>query len=308
MARYLLGRLAQSLVVLFIIVSASFFIMKAAPGSPLSRDRQLDPATEQLLMERYRLDRPVVEQYAWYVSNLMRGDMGESIKQKAPVTEIVAASLPYSLMIGGLAMFFALAMGIPMGLVAGLRQNTVLDWGTMSFAMLGVSIPNFVLGPLLILALATGLGLFSSGGWTGPADAILPAFSLGLFYTAYIARLTRGGMLEIVRQDFIRTARAKGLREHLVVTRHAMKGALLPVVSYLGPAFASVLTGSVVIEKVFNVPGLGTFFVDAAFNRDYFLVLGVIIIYSLLLVFLNLVVDLLYGLLDPRVRLDGGEA
>lgn len=308
MARYLLGRLAQSLVVLFIIVSASFFIMKAAPGSPLSRDRQLDPATEQLLMERYRLDRPVVEQYAWYVSNLMRGDMGESIKQKAPVTEIVAASLPYSLMIGGLAMFFALAMGIPMGLVAGLRQNTVLDWGLMSFAMLGVSIPNFVLGPLLILALATGLGLFSSGGWTGPADAILPAFSLGLFYTAYIARLTRGGMLEIVRQDFIRTARAKGLREHLVVTRHAMKGALLPVVSYLGPAFASVLTGSVVIEKVFNVPGLGTFFVDAAFNRDYFLVLGVIIIYSLLLVFLNLVVDLLYGLLDPRVRLDGGEA
>lgn len=308
MARYLLGRLAQSLVVLFIIVSASFFIMKAAPGSPLSRDRQLDPATEQLLMERYRLDRPVIEQYAWYVSNLMRGDMGESIKQKAPVTEIVAASLPYSLMIGGLAMFFAMAMGIPMGLVAGLRQNTVLDWGLMSFAMLGVSIPNFVLGPLLILALATGLGLFSSGGWTGPADAILPAFSLGLFYTAYIARLTRGGMLEIVRQDFIRTARAKGLREHLVVTRHAMKGALLPVVSYLGPAFASVLTGSVVIEKVFNVPGLGTFFVDAAFNRDYFLVLGVIIIYSLLLVFLNLVVDLLYGLLDPRVRLDGGEA
>lgn len=304
MLKYLASRLAQSLAVLLVIVTASFFIMKAAPGSPLSRDRQLDPDVEQQLMERYRLDRPVTEQYAFYMANLLRGDMGESIKQRTGVAEIIGASLPYSLAIGGLAMFFAMLLGIPLGLVSGLKQNTPIDYGAMAFAMLGVSIPNFVLGPILILVLAQGLGLFRSGGWTGLEDAILPAFSLGLFYTAYIARLTRGGMLEIVRQDFIRTARAKGLTERLVVMRHALRGALLPVTSYLGPAFAAVLTGSIVIEKVFNVPGLGTFFVDAAFNRDYFLVLGVIIVYSLLLVGLNLVVDLLYTVLDPRIRHD----
>ncbi len=304
MVRYVLSRIAQSIAVLFVILTASFFIMKAAPGSPLAKDRELDPEVEAALMERYDLDKPVVTQYAIYVGRLMQGDLGDSIAQRESVSKIVGTAVPYSLIIGGLAMFFALLIGIPIGLVAGLKQNTPADWGAMAFAMVGVSIPNFVLGPILILVFASGLGWFRSGGWTGPQDAILPAFSLGLYYTAYVARLTRGGMLEVIRQDFIRTARAKGLREHLVVTRHAIKGALLPVVSYLGPAFASVLTGSVVIEKVFNVPGLGTFFVDAAFNRDYFLVLGVILVYSLLLIVLNFVVDLLYTVLDPRVSYD----
>lgn len=301
MARYLLSRLAQSLAVLFVILTASFFIMKAAPGSPLARDRQLDPDVEAQLMERYRLDRPVVEQYLFYVGDVVRGDLGDSIKQRAPVAEIIGNAVPYSLTIGGLAMIWAIVLGIPLGLVAGLRQNSWVDYTAMSVAMLGVSIPSFVLAPFLILVFASGLGWFRSGGWTGAQDAILPSLSLGLYYMAYIARLTRGGMLEVVRQDFIRTARAKGLVERLVVTRHALRGALLPVVSYLGPAFASVLTGSVVIEKVFNVPGLGTFFVDAAFNRDYFLVLGVILVYSLFLVVLNLIVDVLYTVLDPRV-------
>jgi oligopeptide transport system permease protein len=304
MMRHLASRVAQSIAVLLVIVTASFFIMKAAPGSPLSRDRQLDPEVEQRLMERYRLDRPVTEQYVLYLSRLVRGDMGESIKQRTGVAEIIGASLPFSLTIGALAMFFAMVIGIPLGLVSGLRQNTGVDYAAMTFAMIGVSIPSFVLGPLLILVFAQGLGWFRSGGWTGIEDAVLPAFSLGMFYTAYVARLTRGGMLEVVRQDFIRTARAKGLTERVVVLRHALRGALLPVVSYLGPAFAAVLTGSIVIEKVFNVPGLGTFFVDAAFNRDYFLVLGVIIVYSLLLVGLNLLVDVLYTVLDPRIRHD----
>ena len=305
MIRYILGRLAQSVVVLLVVLSASFFVMKAAPGSPLATDRTLDPAVEAQLMERYHLDEPVVVQYLRYMERLLfHADLGPSIKQNAPVVEVVAEALPYSLILGAQAMLFALLLGVPIGLLAGLKQNTVADWGSMSFAMIGVSIPNFVLGPILILIFASGLGIFRSGGWMGWSDSILPSISLGLFYTAYVARLTRGGMLEVVRQDYIRTARAKGLVERMVVARHALKGAILPVVSYLGPAFASVMTGSVVIEKVFNVPGLGTFFVDAAFNRDYFLVLGVIMVYSTLLVLLNLTVDILYSVIDPRVSYD----
>jgi oligopeptide transport system permease protein len=299
--KYLGSRLLQSVGVMFVVLTASFFIMKAAPGSPLSRDRELDPEVEAMLMEQYRLDEPVLVQYAWYVSLLAQGELGPSIKQQTDVSEIIASAVPYSLAIGGLAMVFALLIGIPAGLLAGLRQNSWVDAAAMSVSMLGVSIPSFVLAPLLIMIFASWLGLFRSGGWYSPYDAVLPAFSLGLYYAAYVARLTRSGMLEVVRQDYIRTARAKGLRERLVVMRHALRGALLPVVSFLGPAFASVLTGSVVIEKVFNVPGLGTFFVDAAFNRDYFLVLGVILVYSMLLVVLNLIVDLLYTVLDPRV-------
>lgn len=301
MLKYLFSRVLQSLGVLLIVLTASFFIMKAAPGSPLSRDRQLDPEVEARLMEQYHLDQPVIAQFGWYLSLLARGDLGPSIKQQAEVSEIIAAAVPYSLKIGGLAIVFALLIGVPIGLIAGLKQNTWVDYLTMSIAMFGVSVPSFVLAPLLIMVFASQLGWFRSGGWYSSYDAILPAFSLGLYYAAYVARLTRGGMLEIVRQDYIRTARAKGLAERVVVVRHAMRGAMLPVVSFLGPAFASVLTGSVVIEKVFNVPGLGTFFVDAAFNRDYFLVLGVILVYSILLIVLNFIVDLLYTVLDPRV-------
>lgn len=304
MARLIVSRLLQSFLVLWVVVTASFFIMKAAPGSPLSKDRQLDPETEQMLMERYHLDEPVHVQYLLYVGGLARGDLGPSIKQNAPVSDILAEALPYSLILGGQAMFLALLLGIPMGLIAGLKQNTVVDVGAMSVAMIGVSIPNFVLAPLLILVFSVGLGWFASGDWNSWQDSILPSISLGLYYTAYIARLTRSGVLDVIRQDFIRTARAKGLTERIVVLRHALSGALLPVVSYLGPAAASVLTGSVVIEKVFNVPGLGTFFVDAAFNRDYFLVLGVLIVYSALLVAMNSAVDAMYTVLDPRVTND----
>lgn len=304
MIRYIAGRLLQSVAVLFVVLSASFFVMKAAPGSPLAKDRVLDPEVEAQLMARYHLDEPVVQQYFRYVGRLVVGDLGPSIKQNAPVLEIVGDALPYSLIIGSQAMLFALLLGVPLGLIAGLKQNSKSDYAAMSFAMIGVSIPNFVLGPMLILVFASGLGIFRSGGWVSWWDSVLPSMSLGLFYTAYVARLTRSGMLEVIRQDFIRTAHAKGLRERVVVLRHALRGAILPVVSYLGPAFASVLTGSVVIEKVFNVPGLGTFFVDAAFNRDYFLVLGVILVYSSLLVVLNLAVDIVYSLIDPRVSYD----
>jgi oligopeptide transport system permease protein len=202
------------------------------------------------------------------------------------------------------ALLIALLLGVPAGLVAGLKQNQWQDYTAMGGAMLGVSMPNFVLGPILILVFSLQLGWFTSGGWEKWADSVLPSLSLGLYYAAYVARLSRGGMLEIIRQDYIRTARAKGLREFLVVSRHAMRGALLPVASFLGPAFAAMLTGSVVIEEIFTLPGLGSHFVRAAFARDYNLVLGVVILYSSLLVLLNLAVDVLYTVLDPRVSYD----
>ena len=243
----------------------------------------------------------------------LRGDFGPSMKYPdRTVNEILAEGLPVSMILGIQAMAIALLLGLGAGLIAGLRQNTVIDYSVMTAAMIGVSVPSLVMGPLLIFAFAIKVQWFDAAGWNGFEHGLvghirtsfLPSLTLGLVYAAYVARLTRGGMLEIIRQDYVRTARAKGLSEMVVVLRHTLQGALLPVVSYLGPAFAGMLTGSVVIEKIFNIPGLGTHFVNSAFNRDYPLVLGTIVLYSSLLVVLNLVVDLLYTVLDPRVSYD----
>ncbi len=239
-----------------------------------------------------------------YMQTLLSGSLGDSMITDRTVAETLGAALPYTIVLGIQALLIALLIGIPAGLIAGLRQNTPTDYGVMTMAMIGVSIPNFVLGPLLILLFSLHLGWFSAVGWYTWQDSILPSVTLGLFYAAYVARLTRGGILEIIRKDYIRTARAKGLPEKLVVMRHAIKGALLPVVSYLGPAFAALLAGSVVVEEIFSLPGVGTHFVRSALNRDYNLVLGTIILYSSLLVFLNLVVDILYTVIDPRVSYD----
>ena len=243
-------------------------------------------------------------QYVNYLLGLLGGDFGRSMSQDRTVTEILSASIPYSLLLGLQALVVALLIGVPAGLLAGLKQNKWQDFTAMGGAMVGVSMPSFVLGPILILIFAFYLRWFTSSGWELWPDSVLPSLSLGLYYAAYVARLTRSGMLEIIRQDYIRTARAKGLVERLVVTRHALKGALLPVVSYLGPAFAAMMTGSVVIEEIFTLPGIGGHFVRAALARDYNLVLGVIILYSALLVVLNLAVDILYTYLDPRVSYD----
>jgi oligopeptide transport system permease protein len=304
--RVLAGRLAQSLAVLFVVLTLSFFVMKLAPGSPLSKDRELPPAVEAMLEERYGLNKPLHQQYLDYLGQLARLDLGPSIKQEAPVTEILGQALPYSLLLGFQAMFLALLLGIPMGVAAAWRPGSWWDHATMGISMLGISIPNFVLGPLLISTISLGLGLTRSGGWSGWADSILPSISLAIFYMSYVSRLTRSGMLEVARLDFVRTARAKGLAERTVMLRHVLRAGILPVVSFLGPALAAVLTGSVVVERVFNVPGIGAFFVDAAFNRDYFLVLGAILVYSILLVGLNLAVDLLYAWVDPRISLKDG--
>lgn len=239
-----------------------------------------------------------------YLKTLARGSLGDSMITDRTVMETLGSALPYSIRLGIQALLLAMLIGIPAGLIAGLRQNSLTDYSVMSVAMIGVSIPNFVLGPLLIMLFSLQLGWFTAVGWYSWQDSILPSVTLGLFYAAYVARLTRGGVLEVIRKDYIRTARAKGLREWTVVMRHALRGALLPVVSYLGPAFAALLAGSVVVEEIFSLPGVGTHFVRAALNRDYNLVLGTIILYSSLLVFLNLAVDILYTVLDPRVSYD----
>lgn len=314
MLSYLVKRLLSSLVVIWIIITASFFIMRFAPGNPLQTEKGMSEAVRQNLEKKFDLDicspdhHPFggcATAYGRQLENIvLHFDFGPSMFQRdKQVNEIIAESAPYSFKLGLQAMLVALLLGIPAGLVAGLRQNSWVDYTSMTAAMAGVSIPNFVLGPILILIFSIWLGWFDPIGWDEWSDTILPSLTLGLYYAAYVARLTRGGMLEIVRQDYIRTARAKGLRERLVVARHALKGALLPVVSFLGPAFAGMLTGSVVVEKIFALPGLGEHFVNGAFNRDYSLVLGVIVLYSAILVTLNLLVDVAYTFLDPRVRL-----
>ncbi len=336
MTRYILKRLISSFFVILIIITASLWITRQAPSNPCLKEREANTCA---CVAENRLDRPVfpvyfeipiegVEQcdgwsrtsgfelgpvtvlgvgqwgqtqYFQYVGTLAGGSLGQSMKTDLSVWETLRAGIPYTFQLGLQALFIALLIGVPAGLVAGLKQNELTDYSLMTVAMLGVSIPNFVLGPLLILLFSLELGWFSAVGWDSWADSILPSITLGLYYAAYIARLTRGGMLEIVRQDFIRTARAKGLTERVVVMRHALKGALLPVVSYMGPALAAMLTGSVVVEEIFGLPGVGKEFVRSALNRDYNVVLGTVIMYSTILVFLNMFVDVVYTWIDPRV-------
>lgn len=308
----LIRRLLGAIAVLFVVVSASFFIMRAAPGGPFDADRPLPPEVRANLNARYGLDQPLLTQYLQQMERIfLHGDFGPSMKYPdRSVNEILAEGLPVSAVLGLQALLLALLLGLPAGLHAGWWRGRWDDHAAMGVAMLGVSIPNFVLGPVLIWIFALQLGWFDAANWAGPGaglwphlrSSLLPSLTLGLYYAAYVARLARGGMLEVSKLDFLRTARAKGLSESAVITRHALRGAVTPVVSFLGPAAAGLLSGSVVVEKVFNLPGLGTHFVHSAFNRDYPLVLGTIVLYSALLVGLNLVVDLAYGWLDPRVR------
>ncbi len=339
MTRYILRRLLASVVVLLVIITVSLWLTRQAPSNPCLKEREANTCA---CVKENALDRPVfpvyrppvleptpgceyyepevmVEvggtrvlnpaswgetQYVIYLKTLTSGSLGMSMKTDLTVIETLGAGLPFTMQLGFQALIVAILLGVPAGLIAGLRQNTMVDYSTMTVAMVGVSVPSIVLGPLLIMVFALELGWFSAVGWDTWKDSLLPSFTLGLYYAAYVARLTRGGMLEVIRKDYIRTARAKGLAEKVVVVRHALRGALLPVVSYLGPASAALMTGSVVVEEIFNLPGIGTHFVRSALNRDYNLVLGTIILYSSFLVFLNMVVDVLYTFLDPRVSYD----
>ena len=304
MSSFILRRVAGFIPVLFVIVSLSFFIMRLAPGGPFDQDRALPEQVRANIEARYHLDEPLWTQYFRYLGDVTRGDLGPSFRYPdRSVNELLGLGFPVSLLLGSCAMAVALLAGGTAGLLAGVRRNSLVDYLTMSLALGGVSVPNFVLGPILMLVFALGLGWLPVAGWGTWRHLILPSLTLGAFYAAYVARLMRAGMLEVIGQDFIRTARAKGLREAAVVLRHALPSAILPVVTYLGPASAAVLTGSVVIETIFSIPGIGRYFVGAALNRDYTLVLGTVVSYSVLLLSLNLAVDVLYAWLDPRVQI-----
>jgi oligopeptide transport system permease protein len=297
-----LRRLVELVPTALVIVVASFALVRLAPGNPFVSEREIPPQVRAALDAKYGFDRPLPEQFLRYLGNILQGDLGLSTKYpQRTVNEIIAAGFPVTLTLAAVALVWSLLVGITAGIIGAVRQNTAWDHAAMAAALVGISIPSFVLGPVLVLVVSLRWQLLPPAGWGDWRHVILPGLTLGTIYAASIARLTRGGMLEVVRSDFIRTARAKGLPERLVIWRHMLKGGLLPVVSYLGPAIAAMLTGSVVVEKIFNIPGIGPYFVDAAFNRDYFLVMGIVLLYAFFLLVMNLVVDVVYGLLDPRI-------
>lgn len=307
MLTYAVRRLSGAVPTLFVIVTLAFFMMRLAPGGPFDGERIVPPEIEANLLRAYGLDRPLAEQYATYLGRLLTGDLGPSFKYKdLSVGELIASGLPVSLRVGGIAMLGAALAGVALGSLAALRRNTAVDRAVMLGATTGIAIPNFVVAPVLSLVLGVYLSWLPVAGWGGGhwRHLVLPVTALALPQVAYVARLTRAALVEVLCADYIRTARAKGLPERAVLVRHALGGALLPVVSYLGPATAGLLTGSVVIEQIFALPGIGRYFVQGALNRDYTLVLGVVVFYGALVILFNLVVDLLYGALDPRVRYD----
>ncbi|WP_066015354.1 MULTISPECIES: oligopeptide ABC transporter permease OppB [Endozoicomonas] len=308
MFTYITKRLLAAIPTLLIIITIAFFMMRIAPGGPFDAERQLPPEIEANILKAYDLDKPLYQQYFIYVGNLLRFDFGPSYKfRDFSVTELILTGLPASMQIGGMAILIAALIGISLGTLAALYQNQKTDYAIMGVAMTGIAIPNFVVAPILSLIFGVYLSWLPVAGWgDGSArNLVLPVISLALPQIAYIARLTRGSMVEVLHSNYIRTARAKGLRERLVVIRHAIKGALLPVVSYLGPAAAAVTTGSVVIESIYDIPGVGRYFVNAALNRDYPLVMGVVIFYATLIIIMNLIVDVIYSFLDPKLRVNG---
>ena len=306
MLRFFASRLLQSLLALLAVVTLTFFMIYSVPGGPFDSEKATAPEIRANLEAAYGLNKPVHEQYLVYLKRLLtEGDFGPSYRYpNRSVNEILADKLPVSMELGGLAIVAALLAGIPLGVIAAVRRNTWADYTASSFGMIGISIPTFVIGPLVVLLFAIHLGWFSASGWYTASDRILPCTVLAIAYAAPIARLTRGGMLDVLHQDFIRTARAKGASETRVILKHALRGGILPVVSYLGPAVAGVLTGSFVIETIFQVPGLGREFVNSAFNRDYTLLLGTVIVYAALIMALNLAVDVVQAWMNPKVRLE----
>ncbi|MFA6243638.1 MAG: ABC transporter permease [Candidatus Hydrogenedentales bacterium] len=304
MIRFLVFRALGLIPVFFIIVTVIFFLIRLAPGGPFEQgERFVAPEALEQLRAAYNLDAPLYKQYFDYVAGLFHGDLGPSMKQPSrTVAEWIVLRAPVSIELGFYALLFACTIGLLAGVTAALRPNSVTDYVPMSFAMIGICVPNFVLGPVLMLIFSIWLGWLPVSGWGPPATKVLPALTLGAAYVAYIARLARGGMFEVLAQDFIRTARAKGLGEARVVLRHALRGGIQPVVSFLGPAAAGLLTGSFVVEKIFRIPGLGSQFVEAAFNRDYTMLLGAVLFYAALILVFNLLVDIAQALLDPRVR------
>lgn len=306
MLRFLLRRLIVAVPTLLVVITVAFFMMRAAPGGPFDSDRRLPPAVMANIEARFGLDQPLPVQYVRYLGDVLQGDFGPSLKyQDKTVWQLIRDGFPISLRIGLAALTVGAIVGVSLGVAAALRQNRPADYLATAIAILGVCIPTFVTAPLLILLFGSRLGWLPSGGWNDGAlpNLILPVVVLSLPQIAIISRLTRAGMVEVLRSNYIRTARAKGLPERDIVLRHALRGAILPLVSYLGPACAGVITGSLIIEQIFQLPGIGQFFVIGALQRDYTVVMGVVILYATLIIVLNLLADLLLAALDPRVRL-----
>jgi oligopeptide transport system permease protein len=305
MLRFIRSRLLQSIFALYIIITATFFLLRFVPGGPFTAEKAVPKEILRNLEAHYGLNQPLYRQYFSYLGALVHGDLGPSFKySNRTVNEILAEKLPVSLELGLWSLAVALVLGLTLGMIAALRRNTWADYLASAVGMIGLSVPSFVIGPLCVLAFAIHAGWFNASGWYFPADRVLPSLVLGLAYAAPISRLTRGGMLEVLNQDYIRTARAKGASELRVVFKHTLRGGLLPVVSYLGPAIAGILTGSFVIETIFQIPGLGREFVTSAFNRDYTLILGTVILYATLLMGLNLAADVAQAWMNPKVRLE----
>jgi len=324
MFRFIARRLLETIPVMLVIVTVTFFMQRFVPGGPFTAEKAITPEIKRNLEAYYHLNDPLWKQYTDYLWDLCPkqfhpGALADSLDLKAAfgidfrpsfkypnrtVNEIIADKLPVSIELGAEALAIALLAGLPLGVLAAVKRNTWIDYLCSGTAMVGICVPTFVLGPLLVLLFALHFGWFNASGWYGPIDRVLPALTLGFVYAAYVARLTRGGMLEVLHQDYIRTARAKGASETRIIFQHALRGGLLPVVSFLGPAAAGILTGSFVIESIFQIPGLGREFVNSAFNRDYTLVLGTVILYAGFIIFFNLVVDVVQVWLNPKLKFE----
>ncbi|WP_114765395.1 oligopeptide ABC transporter permease OppB [Vibrio rhodolitus] len=305
MLKFIAKRIFEAIPTMLVLITVSFFLMRFAPGNPFSSERPLPPEVMANIEAKYGLDKPVSEQYFTYLTNVIQGDFGPSFKYlDYSVNELISVALPVSAKVGAIAFIFTVILGVTVGTIAALRQNTWVDYAVMSTAMLGVVLPSFVLAPALIYIFSLNLKWLPAGGWLDGSwqYLILPVIAMSLLYVATFARITRGSMIETLNSNFIRTARAKGLSYRYIIIKHALKPALLPVVSYMGPAFVGIITGSVVVETIFGLPGIGKLFVNAAFNRDYSLVMGVTILIGFLFILFNAIVDILLAMIDPKIR------
>lgn len=307
MLKFILRRIfLEAVPTLLVLVTVTFFLIRLAPGGPFSSEMNVPPEVKAAIEAKYRLDQPLVQQFGGYLGDLLRGDLGPSFKYKDfTVNDLVNAAVPVSLRLGVVAFLVALVLGVTAGVVAALKQNSWIDYAVMGVAMIGVVLPNFVLAPLLALVFAVWLHWLPAGGWEGGGAMfmVLPVAVLCKHYISVIARIMRGSMIEVLGSPFIRTAMAKGLPMNYILRRHALKPAMLPVISYLGPAFVGVITGSVVVETFFGIPGMGQLFINGALNRDYSMVLGLTILVGALMITFNAIVDILYGFIDPRIRI-----
>ena len=305
MFRYIFRRFLQTVPVLFIIATLTFFLMKSTKGGPFDTEKATTPEIKKQLEEHYGLNKPVWQQYLDYLGSLVQGDLGPSFKYGGwTVTELIAGAFPVSLELGCYALAVALTIGMVAGFIAALRPNSASDYVPMSFATVGICLPTFVMGPVLVLIFGITLSWFNSSGWFFIEDRVLPALTLGAYYSAYTSRIARTSMIEMLSQDFVRTARAKGATEWRVIFKHAFKGALQPLVTLTAPITANMVTGSFIVEKIFDIPGLGRFFVTGAFNRDLTLVVGCVLVYATLIVMLNLLADVVLVWLNPRLRFE----